>query len=119
MGATIEWRGLDKLITAINNSSPETIRQADRVLKNKAEKGKSVSKKLAPVRKINGGFLRDHIVVHHKFLEAEIHSQASYSGYQEWGTRFQPGTQYIRPMLEEITPEFQQDMVDVMKGAFK
>lgn len=119
MGAIIEWRGLDKLITAINNSSPETIRQADRVLKNKAEKGKNVSKKLAPVRKINGGFLRDHIVVHHKFLEAEIHSQASYSGYQEWGTRFQPGTQYIRPMLEQITPEFQQDMVDVMKGAFK
>lgn len=119
MGAIIEWRGLDALITAINNASPETIRQADRVLKNKAEKGKSVSKKLAPVRKKNGGFLRDHIVVHHKFLEAEIHSQASYSGYQEWGTRFQPGTQYIRPMLEQITPEFQQDMTNVMKGAFK
>lgn len=119
MGAIIEWRGLDALITAINNASPETIRQADRVLKNKAEKGKSVSKKLAPVRKINGGFLRDHIVVHHKFLEAEIHSQASYSGYQEWGTRFQPGTQYIRPMLEQITPEFQQDMTNVMKGVFK
>lgn len=119
MGAIIEWRGLDALITAINNASPETIRQADRVLKNKAEKGKSVSKKLAPVRKINGGFLRDHIVVHHKFLEAEIHSQASYSGYQEWGTRFQPGTQYIRPMLEQITPEFQQDMTNVMKGVFR
>ena len=119
MGVNIEWHGLEKLTSTIYNAHPKAVEQSIQVVKNKGEKGKKVARSLAPVRKKNGGFLRDHINVTYHGMEAHIYSGASYSGYQEYGTRFMSGKAYMRPMLEQILPEFQKDMTDVMKGVFK
>lgn len=116
MGASIEWRGLEVLIASVKNASPTTIRQTLQVLKNNAEKGKNVAHSLAPE---DTGFLKDHISVSYHGTEAWITGGAAYTGYQEFGTRYMAGKPHFRPMLEQIIPEFQKDMEDVMKGAFK
>lgn len=116
MGASIEWHGLEKLIASVNNASPTTIRQTLQVLKNNAERGKNVARSLAPK---DTGFLKDHINVTYHGTEAWITGSASYTVYQEFGTRYMAGKPHFRPMLEQITPEFQKDMENVMKGAFK
>ncbi|WP_438467807.1 HK97-gp10 family putative phage morphogenesis protein [Streptococcus pluranimalium] len=112
----IEWRGLERLTATISNAHPKAVTQSLQVVKNMGEKGKSVSKRLAPV---DTSFLKKSITTSYQGMEAHIKSGASYAGYQEYGTRYQPGTPHIRPMLDEIEPEFQRLMADVMKGAFK
>lgn len=116
MGVNIEWHGLEKLTSTIYNAHPKAVEQSIQVVKNKGEKGKKVAKESAPR---DTGFLKDHIKVTYHGMEAHINSGASYSGYQEYGTRFMSGKPYMRPMLEQILPEFQKDMTDVMKGVFK
>lgn len=110
---------MERLTATIANAHPKAVQQAQAVLKNNAEKGKKIAKEKAPVAKVHGGFLRDHITTSYQGMEAKIHAEAGYSGYQEYGTRFQPGTPFLRPMLEQIQPQFQKDMTDVMKGVFK
>ena len=39
--------------------------------------------------------------------------------FQEYGTRYQSGTPFMRPALNFIYPQFQKDMIDVMKGVLK
>lgn len=93
--------------------------QAWKVLKNTAEKGKAKAKHYAPV---DEGFLKENIVTNLSDwpgMTTKIHSQASYSGYQEFGTRFMDAQPFMRPALKDISPQFKQDMEDVMKGAFE
>ena len=39
-------------------------------------------------------------------LTSEVISGAEYAIYQEYGTRFQPGTAHMRPALERVEPSF-------------
>lgn len=41
---------------------------------------------------------------------AKVASTASYAPFQEWGTRFQPGTPHIRPSYFEQRNKFINDM---------
>lgn len=112
----IKWQGMEKLVATISNAHPKAVEQSLKVLKNNGEKGKRIAKQLAPK---DTEFLKDHITTSYPGMEAHIHGEAGYEGYQEYGTRFQPGTPHFRPMLEQVQPQFQKDMTDVMKGAFK
>ena len=116
MGASIEWHGLEKLTSTIYNAHPKAVEQSLQVLKNNAEKGKKTARDLAPKKT---GFLKDHISVSYHGMEAWITGSVAYTGYQEYGTRYMAGKPHFRPMLEQITPEFQRDMTNVMKGAFR
>lgn len=117
MGSTsIRWEGIEKLTATIANSHSQAVEQSLKVLKNTAEKGKNVAQGLAPK---DTGFLKDHITTSYPGMEAHIRAEAAYAGYQEYGTRYQPGKPFMRPMLEQVQPQFQQDMTDVMKGVFK
>ena len=113
---TIEWRGDTVLAAALNKASQGVRTQAQNALKNSAEKGKSISKGLAPV---DTGFLRANIATRHMGEESHIHSAASYSGFQEFGTRYQPGKPFMRPMMQQIEPYFTEQIRKVMEGAFK
>ncbi|HEM3648169.1 TPA: hypothetical protein U1C40_000773 [Streptococcus suis] len=112
----IKWQGMEKLVATISNAQSKAVDQSLKVLKNNGEKGKRIAKQLAPK---DTEFLKDHITTSYPGMEAHIHGEAGYEGYQEYGTRFQPGTPHFRPMMEQIQPQFQKDMTDVMKGAFK
>lgn len=112
----IKWQGMEKLVATISNAQPKAVDQSLKVLKNNGDKGKRIAQQLAPK---DTEFLKDHITTSYPGMEAHIHGEAGYEGYQEYGTRFQPGTPHFRPMMEQIQPQFQKDMTDVMKGAFK
>ena len=112
----IKWQGMEKLVATISNAHPKAVEQSLKVLKNNGEKTKALAKKNAPV---DTSFLKDHITTSYPGMEAHVHAEAGYSGYQEYGTRFQPGKPFMRPAIEQIQPQFQKDMTDVMKGAFK
>lgn len=116
MGVKIKWHGIEKLTTTISNAHPNAVKQSLEVLKNNGERGKAVAKKKAPV---DTSFLKNHITTTYQGMEAHIHAEPGYAGYQEFGTRYQPGTPFMRPMIQEVQPQFQQDMTNVMKGVFK
>ena len=116
MGVKVKWHGIEKLTMTISNAHPNAVKQSLEVLKNNGERGKAVAKRKAPV---DTSFLKNHITTNYQGMEAHIHAEAGYSGYQEYGTRFQPGTPFMRPMIQEVQQQFQEDMTNVMKGAFK
>lgn len=114
---SVEWHGAERLTMAIRGSSRKVIEQSGKVVKNNTERLKASAKAKAPV---DTGFLKNHITSSYPDrLEGHVKSEAAYSGYQEYGTRFQTGTPHIRPALREIEPQFKKDMTDVLKGAFE
>ncbi|HEM4572293.1 HK97-gp10 family putative phage morphogenesis protein [Streptococcus suis] len=112
----VKWQGMEKLVATISNAHPKAVEQSLKVLKNNGDKAKAIAMENAPKET---GFLKKNITTSYPGMEAHIHAEAGYSGYQEYGTRFQPGKPFMRPAIEQIQPQFQKDMTDVMKGAFK
>ena len=114
---SVEWHGAERLTMAIRGASPKAMEQSSQVIRNNTERLKASSKAKAPV---DTGFLKNHITSSYpNRLEGHVKSEAAYSGYQEYGTRFQTGTPHIRPALQEIEPQFKQDMNNVLKGVFE
>lgn len=113
----IDWHGTEKLTMMIRGAGSKVSEQSAKVVKNNAEKLKSKAQDKAPK---DTRFLKDHIKTSYPGeLEAKIEAEAAYSGYQEYGTRFQPGKPFMRPALKAVEPKFKKDMTDVMKGAFE
>lgn len=114
---SVEWHGAERLTMAIRGASPKAMEQSSQVIRNNTERLKASAKAKAPV---DTGFLKNHIMSSYpNRLEGRVKSEAAYSGYQEYGTRFQTGTPHIRPALQEIEPQFKQDMNNVLKGVFE
>ena len=114
---SVEWHGAERLTMAIRGASPKAMEQSSQVIRNNTERLKASAKAKAPV---DTGFLKNHITSSYpNRLEGHVKSEAAYSGYQEYGTRFQTGTPHIRPALQEIEPQFKQDMHNVLKGVFE
>ena len=114
---SVEWHGAERLTMAIRGASPKAMEQSSQVIRNNTERLKASAKTKAPV---DTGFLKNHITSSYpNRLEGHVKSEAAYSGYQEYGTRFQTGTPHIRPALQEIEPQFKQDMNNVLKGVFE
>ena len=114
---SVEWHGAERLTMAIRGASPKAMEQSSQVIRNNTERLKASAKAKAPV---DTGFLKNHITSSYpNRLEGHVKSEAAYSCYQEYGTRFQTGTPHIRPALQEIEPQFKQDMNNVLKGVFE
>ena len=116
-GMKIDWQGVEQLTMVIKGSGSKVREQSEKVVKNNAELVQRFAKVYAPH---DTGFLETQIKTSYpEALEAHIDAEAAYAGYQEYGTRFQPGKPFMRPALKVVEPKFKQDMTDVMKGAFK
>lgn len=115
-GFKIDLRGHEVLEMTIANAHAKAVAQSVQVVKNNTEELKKKAHSMAPE---DTGFLKNNIITRYEGMSGIVHSQAGYSGYQEYGTRFITGTPFIRPSLQFIYPKFQKDMTDVMKGAFK
>ena len=114
---SVEWHGAERLTMAIRGASPKAMEQSSQVIRNNTERLKASAKAKAPV---DTGFLKNHITSSYpNRLEGHVKSEAAYSGYQAYGTRFQTGTPHIRPALQEIEPQFKQDMNNILKGVFE
>lgn len=115
----IDWKGDKELMAVFSNSAKMSKDLVGKVVKNNAEKLMSVARAKAPSPH-STGFLKSSIKTSYpNELEARINAEASYAGYQEWGTRFQSGTPFMRPAFQEIAPKFKNDMENVVKGMFK
>ena len=116
-GFDIEWRGVEKLGVIVKKSGNYCEVKADMIVKNNTEKLKVKAKEKAPV---DTHFLVDHITTRYPGkLEGRVIGEASYNGYVEYGTRYQPPKPHIRPALKVIERQFKKDMDDLMKGLFK
>lgn len=116
-GFKIDWHGDEQLTMLIKGAGPKVLEQSGKVVKNNTERLKASAKAKAPV---DTGFLKNHITSSYPDrLEGRVKSEAAYSGYQEYGTRFQTGKPFMRPALKTVEPKFKQDMTDVMKGVFE
>lgn len=91
-------------------------KSADAVTKNTAEKMKYTSQKYAPV---DTWFMHDSIFAFHAYLSSEVHSTATYSGYVNYGTRFQYAQPFFSRAFEEMEQLYKKDMGDVLKGVLK
>lgn len=47
------------------------------------------------------GYMRDHIHAKKDGKSAVVISEATYSGYEEWGTRFRPPHPFLRPAIAD------------------
>lgn len=116
-GFKIDWHGDEQLTMLIKGAGPKILEQSGKVVKNNTERLKASAKAKAPV---DTGFLKNHITSSYPDrLEGHVKSEAAYSGYQEYGTRFQTGKPFMRPALKTVEPQFKQDMTDVLKGVFE
>lgn len=114
---SVEWHGAEQLTMAIRGSSRKVMEQSGKVVKNNAELVQRFAKVYAPR---DTGFLESQIKTSYpQALEAHIDAEAAYSGYQEYGTRFQTGKPFMRPALKVVEPKFKQDMTNVLKGVFE
>lgn len=112
----IEITGVEELTATISNAHSKAVEQSIKVMKNNTEELKKEARSIAPE---DTGFLKDNIATRYGGMTGEVISNAGYSGFLEYGTRFMSAQPYMRPSLEKIQPMFLKDMTDVMKGAFK
>lgn len=114
----IDWHGTEQLTMLIAGAGAKVKEESDEAVKSNAEKLMKLAKEKAPE---DTGFLKSSIKTSYpEKMVAKVEAEAAYSGYVEYGTRFNDGGQpFMRPALREIEPEFKKDMTDVMKGAFK
>ena len=112
----MDFTGVEKLEMTIYNAHSKTVEQANKVTRNNGERLKRKAKEKAP---IDTRFLQEQIVSRYSLLTAMVHAQASYSAYQEFGTRFMSAQPFMKPSLLWVEPKYQKDMTDVMKGVFE
>ena len=104
MGA--DFGELEALATALGETA-QVRSKASQVVRKAASDVEAHAKMFAPVSKPNGGNLRQSIITRSvDDLTSEIISGADYAIFQEYGTRFQPGTAHMRPALERVEPSF-------------
>ena len=116
-GFKIDWHGDERLTMLIKGAGPKVLEQSGKVVKNNAELVQRFAKGYAPQ---DTCLLKSQIKTSYpEALEAHIDAEAAYSGYQEYGTRFQTGKPFMRPALKVVEPKFKRDMTNVMKGAFE
>lgn len=115
MSLTIEWQGDEKLERALQKASNESVEVVGKVLQNYAEKAKAKAKQIAPR---DTWFMHDHIVTIHRTLESDVHSQAGYSGFVEFGTRYMSAQPFMRPAIAFVEPMMISDMLKAAKGLF-
>lgn len=101
MGA--DFGELEVLAAALADTA-QTRGKASQVVRKAAADVTAHAKMFAPV---DTGNLRQSITARAvDDLTSEIISGADYAIYQEYGTRFQPGTAHMRPALERVEPSF-------------
>lgn len=101
MGA--DFGELEALATALGETA--LVRgKASQVVRKAAADVTAHAKMFAPV---DTGNLRQAITARPvDELTSEVISGADYAIFQEYGTRFQPGTAHMRPALERVEPSF-------------
>ena len=114
---TFELTGDKELISLLRRAAKKYPDETEKVIKNNAEKGKDLSASKAPV---DTHFLRSsQNTAHPNKLEAHIKSEASYSGYVNFGTRFMEGRPFFTDMWEVTQKKVKEDLRGVFRKGIK
>lgn len=117
MSKTITLKGDKEFVKALKKAMQKAPELTRKVMKNGAEFGKNVMQTNAPY---DTRFLKDNIVTQYPSLNvALIVSQAMYSGYVNFGTRFMTARPYFTDGWTETQKKLIQDFNNVIKGAFE
>lgn len=108
--------GDKELMAALELANAKSKTATAKVTKNLAERGKQNAKNMAPV---DTWFMHDHIRTFHGDNYSEIHSQASYSGFVNFGTRYQTAQPFFTYMVEDLSKWAKTAYIDVARGLLK
>lgn len=113
--------GAEALVSVLERAQQQAPDVTNKVIQNTAEKGKDRAKKRITAHgAVDTEYMRDHVVAKHpRPMESAIHSEASYSGYVNYGTRFMGARPFFYEMWKETLPLFYKDMEDVAKGLLR
>lgn len=110
---SIEFKGLREFENFLGLLPKKLEKSANAVVKNTGEEMRYRAKKYAPV---DTWFMHDSIFTFHDYMFAEVHSTATYSGYVNYGTRYQYAQPFFSRAFEEMEKIFKKDMGDVLEG---
>lgn len=113
---TVEWVGAEEFGRVLQKAIAKSPELVDKVIFNNAEDMKDKAFDYAPK---DTGYLKSKIC--HKpmgKMDHEVGSYAEYAGFQEFGTRFQPGKKHLRPAFQDILKPLEKDIKDVAEGMF-
>ena len=109
---SIEIRGVVEMQKGLKKmATMDDVKQAIRV--NTTEMHQKASRKVA----VDTGHLRRSITTEFSDggLTGRVYTDVEYAIFQEYGTRFQSGTPFMRPSLYEQRPMFYKDMERLLK----
>jgi HK97 gp10 family phage protein len=109
---SIEVRGTSNLIGKLKRNA--NLSDVKNVVKLNGSEMQRGAQRYAPV---DTGNLKRFISYNYEDdgLTAKVTSEAAYAAYQEYGTRFQPGTPHIRPSYFDQRKKFIDDMRRLMR----
>ena len=119
MSVTIKWEGDKELQRALQKAYAKSPEVTQAVIKNNGEKLRARAMALSPV---DTWFMHDNIDSYYQgggsFFDAYVHSRAGYSGFVEFGTRKMSAQPFMRPAVEWIGPQLNDELKDVYRGLF-
>ena len=109
--------GVEALLKDLNKKQTVVPTKTQQVIKKHGGELQREAMRLAPVAKVAGGSLKRSIEL--EILDggytAKVSPYMDYAVYQEYGTRYQSGTPYMRPAFYNRVKPF----IDELKGMIK
>ncbi|HDT6968816.1 TPA: HK97 gp10 family phage protein [Staphylococcus aureus] len=111
---------LDALIEHFDDMNDHIDDDVDEVLKNLAIEGAKLAKENAE-RFMNKGYWTGNLwreieSAKNGYLEYSITSNAGYSGFLEYGTRYMEAEPFMWPMYVQIQKELVKDLKELLEG---
>lgn len=108
----LELRGLDNLSKGLKERA--NLNDVKNVVKLNGSEMHRQTQRYAPV---DTGFLKRkvNVYIEDAGFTTKVVSESEYASYQEYGTRYQPGTPHVRPAYHEQKGQFIKDMKRLMK----
>ena len=116
MKATFEFKGDKAFLRRIEQMQKKSPIKAWAAIRNGVEAGVNHGKSIAPVAPVNGGNLKANISRRYQQPTAYMISGASYSGFVNFGTRFQNANPYFDRMMEFTKSAILKDFRGVLKA---
>lgn len=119
MKLKLEFKGLNELNRKLSKvSAQQTKTLMNEIVLKRSGDLQRVAMQKAPV---DTGFLKRSIQLEHipAITQGRTYATAEYAIFQELGTRYQPGTPFMRPAFYQVYPLFEQDMGKVVERLLK
>lgn len=109
--------GVEAMLTTLDKISTTVVPKVQESIKTHGGQLQREAQRYAPVAKVAGGTLKRSIELEIKDggFTAEVSPYADYAVYQEYGTRYQSGTPYMRPAFHKVKLAFMADITRMMK----